>query len=171
MTTLEDIERLALEHREDRDALINAIDAMNDDIERVRKGYMISIRPLIIQTARSSTELRDAVESAPELFTKPKTQTFHGIKVGFQKQKGKISFADAAKVVAMIRKHLKGKFKSLVKVTEAPDKNALANLSGVELKKIGCTVTEDTDAPIVRPVESEAEKAVTALLKDAEEAA
>ena len=171
MTTMNEIERLALKHRTDRDELGDAVDLMEREVSALREKHLRKIRPVLKKTAASARELSDAVEGAPELFAKPKSRTIHGFKMGFAKQRGKVSFTDAGKVVSLIRKHLAGRFSDLVKVTEAPDKNALANLTVADLKKIGCTVTEDDDVAFVRPVENDSEKLVKALLDAAEKVA
>ena len=46
-------------------------------------------------------------------------------------------------------------------------KEALAQLSAAELKKIGVTLSEAGDQTVVRPVDSEVDKMVDALLKAA----
>ena len=167
MTTMKDIESLALTHRTDRDQVISAVDQMEREIGAVRLKHLKVIRPLLQKTLRSGHALFDAVEGAPMLFKKPKSHTIHGFKLGYAKQRGKVSFSDATRVVRLIRKHLAEKFSTLVKVEEKPDKNALANLTVAELKKIGCTVTEDDDVAFVRPADFDSEKLVKALLDDA----
>lgn len=171
MTSLNDIERLALAHRTDRDTLGDAIDLMEREVAEVRQKHLKALRPMLAKAAASARKLNDAVEGAPELFKKPKSRTLHGFKLGFAKQRGKVSFSDAERVVRLIRKHLADRFNDLVKVTETPDKNALANLTVNDLKKIGCTVTEDDDVAFVRPVESDHEKLVKALLENAQKEA
>lgn len=171
MTTLKDIERMALTHRTDRDQLGDAIDKMERELAAVRQKHLTTIRPMLAKAAVSARKLRDAVEGAPDLFKKPKSRTMHGFKLGYVKQRGKVSFSDAERVVRLIRKHVAGRFDDLVKVTETPDKNALANLTVTDLKKIGCTVTEDDDVAFVRPADSDTEKLVKALLEDAKKEA
>ena len=52
---------------------------------------------------------------------------------------------------------------------ESPDKKMLAELPVNELKKLGCTVADTGDVVVIKPTDSEIEKAVAALLKDAVE--
>lgn len=169
MTELRDIEQSAEVLRANRDALADAVVAMVNDMSSLRARHMQSIRPLILKVKKQTGDLTDLVEGAPELFEKPKSQTLHGIKVGFQKQRGKTVIADSEKTVALIRKHIKAKFKQLVKVTETPDKTAIGKLSGNELKKIGVRVEDDTDVVIVKPIESETEKLINNLINEFED--
>ena len=92
---------------------------------------------------------------------------FAGIKVGYAKGKGALSFDDADSVVARIKKHLPEQADVLIRTKEAPVKEALAQLSAAELKKIGVTLSEAGDQTVVRPVDSEVDKMVDALLKAA----
>tara|TARA_R110000787_G_scaffold211281_6_gene321158 strand:+ start:673 stop:1185 length:513 start_codon:yes stop_codon:yes gene_type:complete len=170
MTTLNDIELKAKEHRAHRDQLSAAITKMEAELGKLRERHMEKIRPLITTTVTSAEELFDMVEGAPSLFAKPKSQTLHSIKLGFQKQRGSISVPDSDKTIALIRKHLPERAAELIQVTEAPKKKSLNDLSVADLKKIGCTVTDDTDVAFIKPVSGDAEKLVDALLKDAEAA-
>ena len=56
-----------------------------------------------------------------------------------------------------------------IRTTDAPDKKMLAELPVNELKKLGCTVADTGDVVVIKPTDSEIEKAVAALLKDAVE--
>lgn len=92
---------------------------------------------------------------------------FHGIKVGFQKEKGKIEWDDVDQVVKLIKKHFPEQADVLIATSEKPVKDALNNLSAAELKKIGVNITSDGDVAFIRPTDSEVDKMVTALLKAA----
>uniref|UniRef100_UPI00248EC44C hypothetical protein n=1 Tax=Thalassobaculum salexigens TaxID=455360 RepID=UPI00248EC44C len=79
------------------------------------------------------------------------------------------SFANPAKVVELIIKHLPEQTESLIKVTETPVKSALANLPTADLKRIGVTVTQTGDQVYIAPTDSEIDKLVDALVKEAAE--
>ena len=81
--------------------------------------------------------------------------------------KGAISFEDADSVVARIKKHFPDQVDVLIRTKEEPVKDALSNLSAADLKKIGVTVSEAGDKCVVKPVDSEVDKMVDALLKAA----
>jgi hypothetical protein len=74
-------------------------------------------------------------------------------------------------VVARIKKHLPEQADVLIKLKETPVKDALAQLSAAELKKLGVTVSEAGDQVVVKPVDSEVDKMVDALMKEAGEEA
>ncbi|MDF1486722.1 hypothetical protein PY257_16355, partial [Ramlibacter sp. H39-3-26] len=53
------------------------------------------------------------------------------------------------------------------KTTQRPVKDALAQLPAADLKKLGISITDAEDEVIVRAVDSEVDKLVDALLKQA----
>lgn len=163
------IERLAKEYAEARDKLGASVVDLEVVIAEAKRRMLPTIKRRASTAADAKARLQAAVEGRPDLFRKPKTRILHGIKVGFAKGKGKISFASAAQVVKLIRKHLPESFDILVKVEEKPIKSALGQLSGAELKKIGVTVTEAGDQAVVAPADSEIDKLVDALLAGAED--
>jgi hypothetical protein len=169
ITSLTQIETAAKNYAQARDLVSNSITVMNDEIEAVKRRHMAKLKARIIHAAGHHSDLKNLIESAPALFLKPRTYIFHGIKVGFTKQKGQIEILDEAKTITLIRKHLPNLEDALIQTTETVAKKALSTLSGDDLKKIGCGITNDTDHVVIKPTDSEVEKAVAALLKDATE--
>ena len=70
-------------------------------------------------------------------------------------------------MVARIKKHLPEQADVLIRTKEAPVKEALAQLTAAELKKIGVTIEDAGDTVVIKPVDSEVDKLVDALLKGA----
>lgn len=169
MTTMEQIEKQAKAHAIAREKLGEIVGAMQDGIEAIKRSHMVKLKAAVNKAAETSEELRALIEQSPELFVKPKSVVFHGIKLGFAKEKGRIEFDDAEQVIKLIRKHYPDLADSLISTTEKPSKDALNLLTAAELKKIGVTVTADADAVFVRATDSEVDKMVTALLKGATE--
>ena len=133
----------------------------------LRREHLPGIKRALARAAETEAALRALVEANPGCFIRPRTQVFAGIKVGYAKGKGALSFDDADSVVARIKKHLPEQADVLIRTKEAPVKEALAQLSAAELKKIGVTLSEAGDQTVVRPVDSEVDKMVDALLKAA----
>jgi hypothetical protein len=91
---------------------------------------------------------------------------FHGIKVGYKKGTGKIEWEDADQVVKLIKKHFPDQADVLIISSEKPAKDALAQLTAAELKKLGVLVEESGDVPFIKDTSSEVDKLVAAFLKD-----
>lgn len=171
MKTMNDIEVLTKKFADTRAVLGDRVAALNEEIELSKRRHLRGIKGAVATAAAAQDELQAALIESRELFTKPKTQTFHGIRVGFQKGKGKIEFDDADQVVKLIYKHFPEQADVLVKKTEEPVKKALSSLSAGELKRLGITVHDAGEAVFIKPVDSEVDKMVDALLGSAVEEA
>jgi hypothetical protein len=161
--TISDLARTLSAARRD---LAQAVATAQAEIDAVKSAHIPTIQQLTTDVANVADMLYAAVEASPGLFTKPKTQVLFGIKVGFAKQPGKISWADVNQVVKLIKKHLPDQADVLIKTTEKPVKAALNGLPGTDLKRIGVTVTDAGDRAIVTPVDTDLDKLVAALLGD-----
>ncbi|GER92667.1 hypothetical protein A45J_0385 [hot springs metagenome] len=166
MATLVEIERLCRDYSVARAALREKVEALNDEIERLKRQRLPQIRKAVELASERQRALRLAIEEAQDIFQKPKTQIFHGIEVGFRKGKGTISWEDEEQVVKLIHRYYPDEWENYIKVTEKPLKAALAQLSVAELKKLGITVIETGDEVVIKATDTEIDKLVNALLKD-----
>lgn len=170
MSDLKEIERLARAYATERRKLADSVSDLTTELAAAKRKQLPTIRRAVARVADQEAALRAALEAAPGLFAKPRTHTFDGIRVGFAKGKGGLSFEDGGRVVALIRKHFPEQFDVLVKVTETPLKGPLAQLEVRDLKRLGVAVTETGDQPVIKAVDGEVEKLVDALLKEAAKA-
>lgn len=169
MATMHEIEIKAKAHAQAREKLGEIVGALQSGIDALKRSHMPKLKAAVNKAADTSAELLALVEESPELFAKPKSAVFHGIKFGYKKQKGKIEFDDPDRVVKLIYKRLPELADTLIITTETPSKDALNNLTAEQLKKISVTVTSDSDVVFVSAADSEVDKMVTALLKGATE--
>lgn len=169
MTTLVDIELRAKRYAEAREHLAGIVAALNAGIEALKRDHMKRLKKAVADAAERHDALKALIEETPDLFVKPRTVVFHGIKLGYQKGKGKIEWDDADQVVRLIKKYFPAQADVLVATSERPAREALAQLTAVELKKLGISVTDGGDAVFIRPADSAVDKMVDALLKDATE--
>ena len=153
------------------DALSGTIDAMQEEIQAVQRRFMPKVRELVGKAAGRKADLHALIEANAGLFDKPRTVVFYGIKVGMQKGKGGIEIEDPDHTLVLIRKtYADDKAAALIHTKESPNKEALELLTVAELKKLGCTVKDTTDAVVIKSTTSEVDKIVAALLDGAEEA-
>lgn len=153
-----------------RQLLAERVTALNEGMTQLRRQHMAGIKRALAKAAEAEAELREMVRSSSPIFVKPRTRVIAGVKVGFQKGKGVMNIPDAAAVVARIKKHLPEQADILIATKETPVKDALAQLDGADLKKLGITITDAGDQVVVKPVDSEVDKMVDALLKAAVDA-
>jgi hypothetical protein len=165
--SLQLIEKATKEFADGRRDLRDRLQDLNDEIAKAKRNAMPALRRAINAAASRHSWLREAIERHKVLFERPRTQIFHGIKVGYRKMKGEITWDDDGQVVKLIRKHCPDQFDVLVKTVETPSKEALALLPAELLKKLGVSVENDADEIFIKCTDSEIDKAVNALLKDA----
>lgn len=171
-TSLAEIESRTKRYADARGALLQIVQHLNDTIEALKRTHLPEIKRLVGRTAEREAELRFAIETAPELFERPRTQIFHGVKVGFRKGSGGIDWEDDDQVVALIEKHFaEDEAALLIKTTKKPIAKALEDLEVATLKKLGCTVESTGDVVVIKPTDTAVDKIVNALLKDAVEEA
>jgi tryptophan 2,3-dioxygenase len=169
MNTLSTIEKQAAKFAAAREVLSSLVAELTNAMDALKADALPSIKRAIERAAEHHDRLRVLVEESPKLFQKPRSKVFHGIKLGFQKSKGKIEFEDADRVCALIKKHFPDQADVLIQTKEKPAKDALNNLTAAELKRLGINVTEGGDVVFIRPVDSAVDKMVDALLKAATE--
>ena len=162
--TLDEIEARVRDYAQARDEATARGRALDRSIGLILEKTLPNIREKVRKMESRKSALEAALERAPALFTKPKSRTLHGIKFGYKKQKGKVSFEDGDKVVARIHKLLPELAETLIKTTETPQKDALGNLPASDLKKLGVTVTEDGDVVFIKADDTDGEKLIRSLL-------
>lgn len=167
MATLAEIEKLTKDYADARNKLVDTVTTLNDKIESLKRQYLPGIKAQVSIAKERKLLLSNAVEDSPSIFVKPRTIIFHGIKVGFEKGKGKIEWSDDDQVIRLIEKHFPEQVDILIQTKKKPLKKALAQLSVAELKRLGVTVEETGDIVVIKPVDSDVDKFVEALLKDA----
>lgn len=166
MASMAQIEDAARRYAGARTTLAEICGAFNQDLAAAKSRYIGRLKRAVAFAKEREAELAAAIEESGELFVKPKTVVFHGVKVGFQKAKGKIEFDDADQVLKLIRKHFPDQADVLINTTEKPAKEALQQLTAAELKRLGISVVESGDQVVIKDTTSEVDKMVEALLKD-----
>jgi len=166
--TLSEIERLAKQLADARQNLKEGLDELDSEMAAIKKKFLPALRRAVEKAAQRHEALRGAIEEAPELFQKPKTVVFHGIRLGYMKSKGEIIWDDESQVIKLIKKHFPDDYEAYIKVTEKVFKTSVAAMSVSDLKKIGVTVIETGDEVFIKPTDSEIDKLINALLKDEE---
>jgi Bacteriophage Mu Gam like protein len=169
MTQLTDIEARAKAYSDARAEVAAIVTELNDSIESLKRAHMPGLKRSIAKVAERHDRLKGIIDANPQLFVRPKTVVMHGVKIGYAKGKGGITFDDPSQVVKLIKKHLPEQADVLIITKESPAKDALAQLSAQDLKKIGCTVVNTGDQVVIKPADSEVDKLVDTLIKGATE--
>jgi len=160
------IEKEAEQYAAARAELADLVGAMRTEQGEVKRRHLPKIRRAVARAKERREALRADVEVSPELFRKRKSQILHGIRVGFRKAKGKLTFPDAGKLVERIKKLLPEQSDRLIKTEEKPVRAELNRLDAATLRRLGVEVTADQDLPIVEPTDTEVDRVVKALIED-----
>lgn len=162
--SMNEIELKAKAFNEARTLLAERVQNLRDEQEAIKRRLLTGIKNALAKFRESHAHLLELVETHPELFEKPKTRTLHNVRVGWVKQRGKLEIEDAGRVVELIEKLLPDQAAALIRTKKDPDKKALGELPVRDLKRLGVSVTEDTEAPFVKPADDGIDKLLDALL-------
>jgi len=99
MATLGEIELLTKDFSIAREKLSERIRTLEDEIAGLKRKRLPVIKTSVNMVMEKQEILKAALEESRSLFVRPKTMIFHGVKIGFQKAKGKISWADDDKTI------------------------------------------------------------------------
>ncbi|WP_321532297.1 host-nuclease inhibitor Gam family protein [uncultured Desulfuromonas sp.] len=169
MSTLATIEHNTKTFADKRQNLNALVQRLQDDLECVKRHHLPAIKAAAEDVAESQAVLHSTIKDSKDAFKSPKTMIISGVRVGYKKEKGKIVFDDEATVIKLIRKNHPELADTLIKESESVLKTPLAQLSAAELKKLGVEVTADTDQVLIKPVDNDIDKLVTALLEEGEQ--
>lgn len=170
MATLKEIELKAKHFADARARLAEDVRDLQDIVEKAKRTALPTIKERVRAVKDHEAALRALVGDSAELFVKPRTVTVHGVKVGFAKGKGKVTFEDADQVLKLIKKHFFDEQAAmLIATTEKPNKEAILLLAARDVKMIACAVVGTGDQVVVKDTASDVDKLVTALLEESAE--
>lgn len=170
MATMFDIDKKTMDYAAAHQVLKDRMMELEDEVTKIRRKMLPGIRRASANAAEVKAALIRMIDDSREHFDAPKTRIFHGVKIGLQKGKGKLTWDDDELVVRLIKKHFPEEtWEVLIKTTERPRKDGLNGLDVKELRKVGVSAEETADQVVVKPTDSEIDKLVDALLKETEE--
>ena len=167
MNTLADIESLTKKFSDAHADLSQVVTELNEQVEAFKRAALPGIKRAVARAAERKAELAAAVDASHDLFVRPRTVIFHGIKVGLRKGTGGLDWDDEDRTLALIEKRFGEEANAYVKTTKKPLTKALQELDVVTLKKLGITVEDTGDLVVIAPTDSAVDKIVKALLADA----
>ena len=164
--SLADIEALTADYARARTELKTHVDRGNAEREALENRFRPMLRRRAVRCAALAASLKATIDANPHLFEKPRTHTWHGVRVGLFKQKGQVIAADEARTIALIERHYPEQATSVVKTTKRLVKESLREWTAVMLKRCGLAIGAATDKVLIRPVDSQLEKDVKRWLEE-----
>lgn len=172
-TPLEAMRKTAADYATARDRLAALVQAMKEEMASIERGAMPDILRAARRISALHNDLAAAIAENTQCFVKPRTVVVDGLKFGLQKQKGRMSWEDDQKLCERIDKLAEEgaisteQAELCVAVTYKPVAAGLEQLDARTLKRLGVTVTSDTDAPLIKSVDSGVEKLVSSIVREA----
>lgn len=170
--TLLFIDQRCAQYRIRRDRLRALATEVNALIEGIKKSHLVEIRKALTEVAAAEIALRDAIEqSDASLWQRTRTRVLHGVKIGWQKARGKVVMDDEAKTIERIRQLLPADQAALlIRVRESVHKPAVYDLTAADLRRLAIAIEDDSDQLVLKDIESELDRALEALLAQIAEA-
>ena len=166
MGALQRIETLTKNYADARSLLADEVARLQDEIDAAKRRRLAKVKALFAALADAKGALANEIERNPGEFERPRTFVFHGVKVGYRKQVGEITFGSEQSVIDLLKKKFPERTESTIRVTEKLIVKALAEWSAADLKKIGCNVESDSDAIVIKATETEIDRMIAAMEKD-----
>lgn len=164
--SIDDIERKAKALACARAELAERVGRIRDEQDAVKRRLLAGVRTALARARDAYDALHAAVSTHPELFDKPKTRTLHGVRVGYMKQRGRMQWDDDRALIDAMRKLLGDEAEGFIRVTEKPIASRLQDLPARDLRRLGITVTDDTEAVVIKTADDALDKLIDALIGD-----
>jgi len=168
--TFADLEKQTREYELQCVTIEDLVAALESDLEAIKRKHLPALKRQAGVVANRQAELQASIESAPELFVKPRTLVINGCKIGYNHSVGSITWDDDAHVIALIRELRKKQAAILIDTTEKPSKSALKTLKPAELLELGCRIEGDGDQVVLSRVAGDVERLVNKLVEKIVEA-
>lgn len=162
----QNLEILCRQYSQAHVGLADRVGELHEEIGRIKRKHLYRIKKAAARAGINKGELIRYVQNHLEEFQRPRTRTFHGVKVGLQKGRGKVVFSDKAATVRAIERDYADMADVLLKTTKTPLIRGLQQLDARQLAALGVEIRHTGSIIIVRLVDSEIEKMVDAYLDD-----
>ena len=166
MSTIDDIEAKAKALASARAELAERVGRIREEQEAIKRKLLTGVRNALARARDAYDALHEAISESPDLFEKPKTRTLHGVRLGYMKQRGKLQWEDDRSVIDSLRKVLGEEAEGFIRTTEKPIASRLQDLPARDLRRVGVTVTDDTDVVVIKTADDALDKMIDALIGD-----
>lgn len=168
MATMEQIEVACREYAEANDNLNEIKSQLETEVEAIKARYYRKVKSAIDHVVSKHSDLSELVSESRDLFVNPKTVIFHGVKVGYIKGNDVLEIKKNKVTVDAIKDAFdETTQKTLIKVTETPIKDAIKQLETEDLKRIKCKLIPGKDEVHISTVDTEVDKLIDSLTKQA----
>jgi hypothetical protein len=162
---LKEIEDLCKQLATERAALRRRHEAKEKEQRELNVKYDGGLRIVQGNCSALREQILAALEHCRADFKKPKSREFHGITVGFAKERDSVTLPEPAVLVDRIEKMLPAKVaETVLDRTVRIIKDAFKKLPVADLQKLGCSVVGGGDKAVVRANDDDIETLVSKSL-------
>lgn len=165
----ETLDRAALRYRQARDRMAAVIVGYQAAVSEATAPHLPPLREALTALNAAEVILRDAVEaSPPTLWQRVRTRLIHGIKLGWQKSRGKVEWDDEQKVIERIRRLLPAAQAELLirPGKESVHRPGVYDLTAADLRRLGIRITDDCDSVVIRDQQGDINRLVDSMLTE-----
>lgn len=166
LTPRERIEKATLWFSKAREELRTKMNTVQAELRDVAEQHRLEMIALLDQATNAREELASLLEANASLFDSPRTVNHHGIKVGFQKQQGKVEFKDEPEVIKRIKQALPELVDTLIEPSESVRKDAMKKLTVQQLAAVGASLVGAGDAIVIKATDDAIDKMLKGLASD-----
>lgn len=162
--TLAQVETACERFEKESSSLDTLITDLETDLEAIKQKHIKSIKRQAGAVASRQADLQSLLERGAGLFTKPRTITVHGVKVGYTTSPGSLQFDDEETVINLIKRYHKQETETYIRTEESVNKDALKLLPAVDLAKLGCRIEGAGDTVVLKRVSGDVEKLINKMI-------
>jgi hypothetical protein len=159
----------ARKYADARDVLSRHLDDFDSELKILRRKHLSGIKQAAGVAAQRKSELNSVIIEARAAFDDPKTQVLHGIKVGYEKGKGRVTFDDEGSVITRIDRMFGTEAEQYLIISWRPSKAALVTLDAAILKRLGVSIEDGGDQVVIRATGTDIDKLVAKILEEGTE--
>jgi hypothetical protein len=162
---LAEIEKQTTDYGTAKRELDELVAEISERTETLKREFMPKLKAVMGKIAKKHETLYRSIADNVDLFEKPRTQIFEGIKVGLMKGKGKVFIEDEELTIKLIRKHLPEQEEYLIKTTYELIKSTIKKLSEKDMAKINVAIIDKDDRIVIESIDTTVQKILNSLIK------
>ncbi|RJQ21995.1 MAG: hypothetical protein C4560_02940 [Nitrospiraceae bacterium] len=163
--TLGEIERQTTEYAIAKRELDELVAEISERTEALKREFTPKLKSVMGKIARKHETLYRSIADNTDLFEKPRTQIFEGIKVGLMKGKGKLFVEDEELTIKLIKKHMPEQEEYLIHTKYELIKSAIKKLTDKEQDKINVAIIDKDDRIVIESIDTTVQKILNSLIK------
>ncbi len=166
MKTVEEIKKLSEEFANAMNLLEGIRGEIKTAIKPIEERYGNGLNLAAERAANAEAKLYEAIAESKELFRDKKSNVFHGIKAGVQKQKDTLAIVDQDATIKLIKEIYPEKVSAFIKTEETIIQEPVKKLKEEELKKIGIELVKGEEEVLIKVEDSAVSKVIKSVLKE-----